>query len=539
MRAEGVSESKRLHATTGDNTPQKPPARVGEMLLRMGPGMIIAAAVVGSGELILTPRTGAEAGFTLLWIILLGCVSKVFVQVELGRYTIESGHTTMAALNRLPGPRWRVHWMLWYWVVMFVVSLAQLGGIAHGVGQALAIAFPIDGSFRSLLEEQDQWDKEATAIRRELIQQSGSSSPSGSVTGASLEKTAIEMEVLRRLGRPRPGYENRGGFLTDDLIWAVIICLTTIPILVYGRYGMIQWICTILVAGFTLVTFFCVVAIQFKPEWAISWQELLEGLSFRLPGSANRWAALSIALATFGIIGMGTNELITYPYWCLEKGYARFTGPRNDSREWVERAQGWMRVMRADAFLSMLIYTFATAAFYLLGAAVLYRSELIPAGSQMIAYLSEMYVPVFGQWTKAFFLFGAFAVLYSTFFSATAGHSRVAADAVALLRHGRSMSEGPPRAWVIAFSVGFPLFSLVTCLFYREPVTLIVASGFMQAIMLPMLAGAALYYRYRECHTALRPGLLWDICLWISALALLIAGLFGAGMGLQRLLALG
>ena len=531
-----MSDSEPVHSKIGDIRPQDPPRSLGKMLLRMGPGMIIAAAVVGSGELILTPRTGAEAGFTLLWIILLGCVSKVFVQVELGRYTIESGQTTLAAINRLPGPRWRVHWMLWYWVVMFVVSLAQLGGIAHGVGQALAIAIPINGSFRQLLEEQDEWDQKAAEIRRELKNSANVSTYPALSKGHDLDPKAIESEVVRRLGRPRPGYESSNVLLTDDLIWAVLICLLTIPILVYGRYGAIQWICTILVAGFTLVTVFCVVAIQFKPEWAISWQDLLEGLSFQLPGSANRWVALSTALATFGIIGMGTNELITYPYWCLEKGYARFTGPRDDSPTWIGRAQGWMLVMRADAFLSMVIYTFATAAFYLLGASVLYRSELIPGGSQLIAYLSEMYVPVFGQWTKAFFLFGAFAVLYSTFFSATAGHSRVAADAVAIVHRGESSPDGPPRLWVVAFSIGFPLFSMVTCLFYREPVTLIVASGFMQAIMLPMLAGAALYYRYRACHAALRPGRLWDICLWVSALALLIAGLSGAGMGLHRLI---
>jgi len=532
-----VSDSNRPDVKTSGVAMEEAPVKLGEMLLRMGPGMIIAAAVVGSGELILTPRTGAEAGFTLLWIILLGCVTKVFVQVELGRYAIESGQTTLAAINRLPGPRWRVHWMLWYWVVMFVVSLAQLGGIAHGVGQALAIALPIDGSFRQLLKEQEEWDREAAQIRRELEASFEQPKGSGSAGTASVDKKTVETEVAQRMQRPRPGYENREGLLTDDLIWAIIICLVTIPILVYGRYGMIQWVCTILVVGFTLVTIFCVIGIQFKPEWAISWDDLREGLSFRLPGTANRWLALSTALATFGIIGMGTNELITYPYWCLEKGYARFTGPRDNSPGWAKRARGWMRVMRADAFLSMVVYTFVTAAFYLLGAAVLYRSELIPAGSQMISYLSEMYVPVLGEWTKAFFLFGAFAVLYSTFFSATAGHTRVAADAVAIVRRGRSQPDRPPQSWVTAFSIGFPLFSLVTCLFYREPVTLIVASGFMQAIMLPMLAGAALYYRYRECHEALRPGLIWDICLWISAIALLVAGLFGAGMGLHRLLA--
>ncbi|MDW8038941.1 MAG: hypothetical protein RMI90_13010, partial [Thermoguttaceae bacterium] len=54
-----------------------PPTEVWKILGRLGPGLIIAGAIVGSGELILTPKTGAQAGFSLLWLIILGCVIKV------------------------------------------------------------------------------------------------------------------------------------------------------------------------------------------------------------------------------------------------------------------------------------------------------------------------------------------------------------------------------------------------------------------------------------------------------------------------------
>jgi len=50
------------------------------------------------------------------------------------------------------------------------------------------------------------------------------------------------------------------------------------------------------------------------------------------------------------------------------------------------------------------------------------------------------------------------------------------------------------------------------------------ASGFMQALMLPMLSAAALYFRYYRCDERLKPGLAWDICLWVSAVGMLIAG---------------
>ena len=96
-------------------------------------------------------------------------------------------------------------------------------------------------------------------------------------------------------------------------------------------------------------------------------------------------------MAAFGIIGVGADELIAYPYWCLEKGYARFTGPRSEDRPWVQRAHGWIRVMTYDACLSMVIYTTATVAFYLLGATVLHRTSktIVPTVAIAAQYLSS------------------------------------------------------------------------------------------------------------------------------------------------------
>jgi Mn2+/Fe2+ NRAMP family transporter len=63
----------------------EPPRGFFAVVRRLGPGLIIAGSIVGSGELIATTKVGAEAGFVLLWLILVGCVIKVFTQVELGR----------------------------------------------------------------------------------------------------------------------------------------------------------------------------------------------------------------------------------------------------------------------------------------------------------------------------------------------------------------------------------------------------------------------------------------------------------------------
>ena len=135
----------------------EPPTSLRGILYRLGPGLIVAGSIVGSGELIATTATGAEAGFLLLWLILIGCVIKVFVQVELGRFTITSGRTAMDGLNSVPGPRaGKANWLVWFWFIMFLASLAQLGGIAGGVGQALAISVPLTGHGRMYKEYADE-----------------------------------------------------------------------------------------------------------------------------------------------------------------------------------------------------------------------------------------------------------------------------------------------------------------------------------------------------------------------------------------------
>src|SRR5262249_28668503 len=152
-------------------------------------------------------------------------------------------------------------------------------------------------------------------------------------------------------------------------------------------------------------------------------EELIEGFRFALPATG-----IALAFSTFGITGVGASELFAYPYWCLEKGYARSVGPRDDNDRWAWRARGWLRVMQLDACSSMIVFTVARVAFYLLGAAVLKPQGLDPKGADMIQTLSQMYVQPLGRWTREVFLIGAWAVLFKTLYVATAANSRLTAD---------------------------------------------------------------------------------------------------------------
>src|SRR5690606_27972770 len=114
-------------------------------------------------------------------------------------------------------------------------------------------------------------------------------------------------------------------------------------LLAIGRYLFIERFSTVMVGMFTLFTVFAVFALYGTP-YAISSAHIARGFRFELP------ADFTVAFAAFGVVGVGASELIYYPYWCLEKGYARYTGPNDGSPEWNERARGWLRVLRWDAW---------------------------------------------------------------------------------------------------------------------------------------------------------------------------------------------
>lgn len=515
------------------NEPHEPPRAWNRILLAVGPGLIVAGSIVGSGELIATTKTGAEAGFSLLWLILIGCMIKVFAQIEFGRYALISGKTTLRALDEVPGPRikGRGNWLVWYWLIMWLASISQLGGIVGGVGQALSISAPLtrQGELYNAAADQEQLQRfnafleasksevsddpigEADASVVQQLQDSGDASGAWSTYDATYP--------------PEVPDSSQHSPANDAAIWACLVAGLTSVILLLGRYGMIQSFSTVMVASFTLLVVVNVFWLQTDADFAFSASEVLSGLTFGLPERTASVNPISTALATFGIIGVGAAELVVYPYWCLEKGYAKSTGVNDGSEAWKERARGWMKVMQVDAWGAMLIYTFATIAFFLLGASVLHRIGLNPEKGDMVRTLAVMFRPVFSDWASSVFLFGALAVLYSTFFVANASHARTFSDAMRVI--GVIDEDEVTRAkWIRILSGVFPILCVIIYIAFPSPAKLVLISGVAQGIMLPMLAGAALYFRYQRRVEGLTPGKSWDVFLWISAVAMLITGVW-------------
>ncbi|MDR3621881.1 MAG: Nramp family divalent metal transporter [Paludisphaera borealis] len=449
---------------------QEPPHKFWKAIRHVGPGLILAASIVGTGELINTTGLGAKAGFTLLWLILLSCVIKVFVQVELGRYAIVHGKTTLAAFDTLPGPRLGTSWICWLWLIMMLATQAQIAAMEGTVGQAAHMAFP-----------------------------------------------AASDALASAVGTIVPAW---GDFLQtrQEYLWAALTTVAAVVLLLSGGYRRLEKITTILVAAVTLFTVGSVIVLQWT-RFHIGISDIKAGFTLALPATA-----VGLAFSAFGITGVGASELVAYPYWCIEKGYARHAGPRSADDNWARRARGWTRVMQLDAWFSMLVFTIATVAFYLLGAAVLNPQGLDPKGPDMIPTLSRMYLeplegtPLAGLrgLTRVGFLLGAWAVLFKTLYVATAANSRLTVDFLNLVGVWRPAGPEARERMVKVFCVVYPILALGLYYAFREPQGLIKAGGIAQALMLPLIAGATIFLRRRDNDPRVGPSLLSDVFTWLA-----------------------
>ena len=423
----------------------EPPQTLRRALTFLGPGLVLTASVVGSGELIATTSLGARVGFLGLWLITLSCVAKLPLQLLLGRWAILHDRPLLDELDGLPGPRLRAGWFTWLWLVAITFVTFQQGAMLGGVGQALHLLFPAVG-------------------------------------------------------------------VTE---WAFVVAAATIALLWGGGYARLEHASLFMVAAFAASTVTCVAFLAGSP-YAFSPADLLQGLRFELPSDG-----AAIALAIFGITGIGTTELALYPYWCQQKGYARWAGKRDDSPAWRRRADGWIRIMRLDSVVAMATYTTLTMAFFVLGAAVLHPQGLFPEGSEMIVVLSRMYTESFGPGAYYVFLAGALFALYSTIFVSTAAHGRMFADCSVLFGWSNAKSEEDRRRLTRAFTTGLPVAQLLLLLAFQLPVWMVLVGGTAQSLIMPVLGFCAVYLMRRRMAELPPPG-------WMKVLGWMSAGVTAA-----------
>jgi hypothetical protein len=172
--------------------------------------------------------------------------------------------------------------------------------------------------------------------------------------------------------------------------------------------------------------------------------------------------------------------------------------------------------MHVDIVCTLIIYTMATVAFYLLGAGILHRAGTIPVARDMIQVLSRIYTQTLGDWALWIFYLGAVITLYGTIFAATAAHSRMFADVVRMSgAYSRTDTVNRLR-WRNRFVVILATVPAILYWFLASPVQMVVAGGVAQALMLPLIGIAAVYLRHTAVPSDIRPSTGTTALLWIA-----------------------
>lgn len=417
----------------------------------LGPGMLMSAAVVGSGELITTTTMGAVAGFALLWLIVLSTAAKVFIQMELAKIAIITGEPALQAYGRVPLRFGKASWINILWILMDLAKMLQRGGIIGGTVAALSLLWPIVG-------------------------------------------------------------EPLGG--TSLIIWTVVSLVIVIGLNVLNKYVVIERVAFALVVSFTIITVGLALSL---PGTAFGWgaEDIVSGFTFGIPAGA-----AGIAIAVFGLTGVGADEMTTYTYWCIEKGYARWTGPDDGTPEWRERARGWVKVMQLDLLVAWIITTLCTLSFYIMGASVLHPQTLRPEGNEVITTLMRMYTDTLGPWAEYLFLIGAVGVLGSTFLASTASVPRLWANNLAVLGAYDWSNVRVRTTLIRIFTIVMPIIWAATFLGVQSPLIMVMIGGFGGAFFLVAVVIAVWYLRGKTAARDFRTARS-TILLGISTLAVL------------------
>lgn len=435
-----------------NETIKSPPVTFWSRLKFLGPGFILSASIVGSGELIATTILGARGGFVVFWIIIVSCFVKVAIQLEFGKRAIVSGETPMQSFSKLPGPKFRKgNWAVIIVFFLTLLKVVQVGGMLGGSAIVLSMLFP-------------------------------------------------SLPVM---------------------VWAVTIGLLIAILISKNYYKLIERASLVMVVAFTVLTITSLVAVSFTP-FRFTMSDVVSGLQFELPSNL-----VILAIGAFGITGVASDEILAYNYWCIEKGYASYTGPSDNTAEWEKRARGWTDVMYLDAVVAMIIYTAVTAAFYLLGASILYNRDDIPDGNALIESIGNIYTQSLGNSIRDAYLVGAFFVLLSSVFATLAYWTRLFSDIFGQFGWIDFTNVSQRKKTISVLSWILPAVWVVAYLFIRLPALMIISGGVIGSVLLLVVVFAALCFRYSKSFPSFKSSFVNSILFWFSVLPIAMIAVYG------------
>lgn len=409
-----------------DETMKTPPRGLAILAL-LGPSFVWSAEYIGSGEVILSTRTGAILGVGATWAIVSGIFLKYWIGMSGARYTVCTGESMIDMLDRMPGPD---HWAVWIVLVaQFLSAAISIGSLATAAGVFVSNLLPI--------------------------------SPYLAGWGVTIFALAVVwsgvFHVLKMI---------MSGFVFVIVVGVVYVAVKVVP-------------------GTSVLLDGLLFRIPAVPEWAVSeagvssnpWRELLPLLGWAAGGFASQvWY-------TYWVLGAGYGAAQGQNYGepaDVEKLQAL-------SRAGAKKIKGWCRVVYTDATLAMAIGIVVTVSFLIAGAGVLRPHELAPEGPEVGLTLSRLFSSQWGELGGFLFLLSGAVALIGTQIGQLAGWPRLLADSfrICIPRFNELFSWKTQFRIFLLFFLGTNMVIVFTL--GLKPVVLVQVSAVLDGLLLTPL----------------------------------------------------
>jgi hypothetical protein len=423
----------------------------------IGPGAVLVGLSVGAGEIVIWPKLVAEHGAGMVWAAVLGVLMQLFVNFEIGRWTVCTGETMFTGYARV----WRGFGPLF-------ILLTILGWLAPGWAQ-------VSGA----------------AIKALLV---GPNGPGGTTAWTCITFGIVALMLFG----PRIAYKMVEKSI-EVLVAIITLGLIAVAIAVGTRDAWWE-------LGSGIINF------GHKPE-GVSAKQLFIAIVFAgAGGTANLFYSFYLRDKH---IGMGAhlpamqNPLRGSTETIPATGFTFAETDENRSR-----FKKWMDYIRKDQLLFFWFLNTLTMLLFIFGALAVLRPAGIVLNSETLIWdESQVLARVWGEPGRVIFLLVGVATLFSTQLALVDGASRSIADIVYTnFSAARSRSAG---WWYTAVATVWILAAcgITAALDYyqvKEIGVLFNAAymgGFAMAIYVPL----TLYINHRYLPKSARPG-------WLSSL---------------------
>lgn len=410
--------------------PLAAPPRGWMLLLAIGPGLVWCGEYIGSGEVILSTRSGAILGISVLWVPVMAIFTKFWIGLAGAHYTVTTGEGMIDMLSRAPGPK---NWVIWPVFVGQVCSgMISTAAVASAAGAFARYFIPgVDPAYFAIL---------AVALVVSVVW-SGVFGPI---------KQIVSLLVL------------------SIVAGTAVVAWSTWP----GLGAVIGG-----VFGFHLPE---------TPAWALKpgestspWREIIPLLGWAAGGFASQvWY-------TYWVIGAGYGMT-------ADRGYGKPLDPEQLAalnEEDVERIRGWRRLVTLDASTAVVLGILVTMAFMIAGAGVLGPKQLAPDGTEVAFQLSHIFGEQWGAIGAHLFVLAGLAAMLSTMMGQFAGWPRLLADCMRILSPATQRM-----AWKHQFRCFLALiaFSNLLIILYQghQPVLLVQTGAILDGLLLTPIQAA-------------------------------------------------